>query len=68
MRLHTGVYGHRKTSTHLKLTLASSDTTEPRYLKIVTVSSFCQFTLISLLMLLVLFAINLVFSALISMP
>ena len=27
----------------------SSDTTEPRYLKLVTVSSFCPFTLISLL-------------------
>ena len=27
----------------------SSDTSEPRYLKLVTVSSFCPFTLISLL-------------------
>ena len=32
----------------------SSDTTEPRYLKLVTVSSFCPFTLVSLLMSLVL--------------
>ena len=32
----------------------SSDTSEPRYLKLVTVSSFCPFTLISLLMPLVL--------------
>ena len=32
----------------------SSDTTEPRYSKLVTVSNFCLFTLISLLMLLVL--------------
>ena len=46
----------------------SSVITEPRYLKLVTVSSFCQFTLISVLMPLVLFVINLVFSALISMP
>ena len=46
----------------------SSDTTEPRHLKIVTVSSFCPFTLITLLMPLVLFFISLVFSALISMP
>ena len=38
--------------------------TEPMYLKLVTVSSFCPFTLISVLMPLVLF----VFSALISMP
>ena len=42
--------------------------TEPRYLKLVTVSSFCPFTLISVLMPLVLFVISLVFSALISMP
>ena len=41
-----------------------SDTAEPRHLKLVTVSSFYLFTLISLLMPLVLFAINLVFSAL----
>ena len=45
----------------------SSVITEPRYLKLVTVSSFCQFTLISVLMPLV-FVISLVFSALISMP
>ena len=32
----------------------SSDTNEPKYLKLVTVSSFCPFTLISLLMPLVL--------------
>ena len=42
--------------------------TEPRYLKLATVSSFCPFTFLSLLMPLVLFVINLVFSALISMP
>ena len=48
----------------------SSAVTEPRYLKLVTVSSFCfyLFTLISVLMPLVLFVISLVFSALISMP
>ena len=46
----------------------SSDTNEPLYLKLVTVSSFCLFTLIYLLMLLVLFVINLVFLVLISMP
>ena len=46
----------------------SSVITEPRYLKFVTVSSFCQFTLISVLMPLVLFVISLIFSALISMP
>ena len=46
----------------------SSVITEPRYLKLVIVSSFCPFTLISLLMPLVLFVISLVFSALISMP
>ena len=39
----------------------SSVITEPRYLKHVTVSSFCQFTLISVLMPLVLFVISLVF-------
>ena len=38
----------------------------PRYLKLVTVSSFCPFTLISVLIPLVLFVISLVFSALIS--
>ena len=42
--------------------------TEPRYLKLVTVSSFYPFTLISVLMPLVLFVISLDFSALVSMP
>ena len=46
----------------------SSVITEPRFLKLVTVSSFCPFTLISVLMPLVLFVISLVFSVLISMP
>ena len=46
----------------------SSVITKPRYLKLVTVSSFCPFTLISVLMPLVLFVISLVFSALFSMP
>ena len=46
----------------------SSVITEPRYLKLVTVSSFYPFTLISELMPLVLFIISLVFSSLISMP
>ena len=46
----------------------SSVITEPRYLKLVTVSSFCPFTLISVLMPLVLFVVSLVFWALISMP
>ena len=41
---------------------------EPRYLKLVTVSSFCPFTLISVLVPLVLFVISVVFSALVSMP
>ena len=45
----------------------SSVITEPRYLKLVTVSSVYPFTLISVLMPLVLFVISLVFSALISM-
>ena len=45
----------------------SSVITEPRYLKIVTVSSFCPFTLISVLIPLVLCVISLIFSALISM-
>ena len=45
----------------------SSVITEPRYLKLVTVSSFCQFNLISVLVPLVLFVISLVFSVLISM-
>ena len=43
----------------------SSVITEPRCLKLVTVSSFCPFTLISVLIPLVLFVISLVFSALI---
>ena len=46
----------------------SSVLTHPRYLMLVTVSSFCPFTLISLLIPVVLFVISLVFSALISMP
>ena len=46
----------------------SEGITERRYLKNVTVSSFCPFTLISALMPLVLSVISLVFSALISMP
>ena len=41
--------------------------TEPKYLKLVTVSSFNSFTLLSVLMPLVLFVISFVFSALISM-
>ena len=41
---------------------------EPRYLKLLTVASFCPFILISVLMPLVLFVISLVFSALTSMP
>ena len=44
----------------------SSETTAPRYLKLVTVPSFCLFTFISLWMSLALFVISLVFSALIS--
>ena len=47
---------------------SSSVITEHRYLKLVTVSSFCPFTLISVLMPLVLFVISLVFSALITTP
>ena len=43
-----------------------SETTAPRYLKLVTVPSFCPFTFISLWMPLALFVISLVFSALIS--
>ena len=39
----------------------SSVITEPRYLKLVTVSSFCPFTLITVLKPLVLFVISLVF-------
>ena len=46
----------------------SSVIPDPKYLKLVTVSSFCPFTLISVLMPLLLFVISLVFSALISMP
>ena len=46
----------------------SSVITEPRYWKLVTVSSFCPFTSISVLMPLVMFVTSLVFSALISMP
>ena len=46
----------------------SSVITEPRYLKLVTVSSFYPYTLISVLMPLVLFVISFVFSALISKP
>ena len=46
----------------------SSVVTEPSYLMLVTVSSFCPFTLISVFMPLVLFVISLVFSALISLP
>ena len=46
----------------------SSVITQPRYLKLVTVSSFCPFTVISALMSLALFVISLVSSALISMP
>ena len=46
----------------------SSVKTEPRYLKLVTVSSFCPYTLIAVSMPLVLFVISLVVSALISMP
>ena len=42
----------------------SSVITESRYLKLVTVSSFCPFTWMSVLMPLVLFVISLVFSAL----
>ena len=46
----------------------SSVITQPRYLKLVTVSNFSPFTLISVLMPLVLFVTSLVFSILISMP
>ena len=44
----------------------SSETTAPRYLKLVTVPNFCPFIFISLWMPLALFVISLVFSALIS--
>ena len=47
---------------------ALSAITEPRYLKLVTISSFYPFILISVFMPLVLFVISLVISALISMP
>ena len=46
---------------------ATSVITEPRYLKLVSISSFCPFILIFVLMPLVLFVISLVFSALICM-
>ena len=46
----------------------SSGITEARYLKLVTVSSFYPFILISVLMPLVLFVTSLVFSALVSLP
>ena len=46
----------------------SSGITEPRYLKLVIVSSFSPFTFIYVLMALVSFVISLDFSALISMP
>ena len=46
----------------------SSVIIQPWYLKLMTVSSLCPFTLISVLMPLVLFVISLVFSALISIP
>ena len=42
---------------------SSSVITEPRYLKLATVSSFCPSILISVLMPLVLFVISLVFSS-----
>ena len=44
----------------------SSETTAPRYLKLVTEPNFCPFSFISLWLPLALFVINLVFSALIS--
>ena len=43
-----------------------SETTDPRYLKLVIVPNVCPFTFISLWMQLALFVIGLVFSALIS--
>ena len=46
----------------------SSVLIEPGYLKLVTVSSFCLFNVISVLMPLVLFVTSLVFPALIYMP
>ena len=45
-----------------------SITAEPRYLKLLTISSFYPFTLISVLMPLVLFVISFVFLALNSIP
>ena len=45
---------------------ASSETTAPRYLKLVTVPNFCPYTFTSLWMPLASFVISLVFSALIS--
>ena len=44
----------------------SSETTAPRYLKLITVPKFCPFTFISLWIPLALFVISLVFSALLS--
>ena len=44
----------------------SSETTAPRYLKLVTLPNFCPFTFSSLCMPLALFVMSLVFSALIS--
>ena len=41
---------------------------DPKYLKLITVSSLCPLALTSVLMPCVLFVISLVFSALISMP
>ena len=46
----------------------SSVITQPRYFKLATASSFCPFTLITVLMPLVLFVISLVFSALTFIP
>ena len=46
----------------------SSVINEPRYLKLVIVSSFCPFTLTSVLMHVVFFVTSLVFLALISVP
>ena len=46
----------------------SSVIIDPKYMKLVTVSSLCPLTLTSVLMPCVLFVISLVFSALISMP
>ena len=54
--------------TILECISVSEPSSDLKYLKLVTVSSFYPFTLISLLMPLVLFVISWVFSALISMP